>query len=349
MNAWDLASILVVCHDAGPAALLSALIAHHRARYAWRFCSVPTAPAWAVATRHGLGKLLWNLDGIDDLEAELDRLHPDLLIHGTGWQRQLHHPLLAHTRTRGIPSLAVLDHWSGYRERFGYPDAGWRDNLPDYIAVTDARARVIAEDAGLPNLLNLRNDHYEDLLTEARACRDSLPQEDRLLVLSEPTARVAKAHFGRADHWGFTERDYVIGILEHFPAFGVSQLAVRLHPSDSPEVYETLLTRYPHIPCVIESPARLSLIASLTRSRLVMGLDSCALYVAYLLGLPAVSYLPGSTRQCHIPLPAHHCIRDLARLDWNGLDGPVNPASILDFGMEFPTLLGRIPLPRRRQ
>lgn len=332
----------VVCHDAGAAAILAALVAHHRDRYDWCFFSIPTAPAWEIAVRGGLGDLLRDLDAIADLAAELDALHPALLVYGTGWQRQLQLPLLAHAKARGIPRLAVLDHWGRYRERFGYPRTGWRDNLPEHIAVVDSHARAIAEELGLPNLVNLRNYHYADLLKEAEECRRRLPQEDRLLLLSEPTARVAMAHFGRADYWGFTEREYFMAILAHFPRFGVRSLAVRLHPSDAPELYQSVVQTYPDIPCSIETSAQLSLINSLVRSRWVIGLDSFALYAAHLIGLPAVSYLPGKSRRCSIPLPVPNRIRDLMDLVSRDLAAPDTPASKLNFGMAFPDLATRI-------
>lgn len=333
---------LVVCYDAGAAAILSALMARYQALYEWRFFSVRKAPAWAVATRHGLDDVLRDLDTVEDLGAELDALRPHLLVYGTGWQRQLQPPLLAYAKARGIPSLAVLDHWAGYRERFGYPQAGWQNNLPDHIAVVDAQARAIAEGLALPNLVSLRNYYYEDLLAEAEECRHRLPQEDRLLLLSEPTARVAMAHFGRADHWGFTEREYFISILEHFPRFGVRSLAVRLHPSDSPDQYTAVAQAHPHVPCILETPAESSLTASLIRSRLVIGLDSFALYIAYMIGLPAISYLPGGKRRCHIPLPMGNRVWNLAELDPRTLEKTRQPAAETEFGMEFPELVNFI-------
>jgi hypothetical protein len=335
-------ALLAVCHDAGAAALLWALVRQFRDAYAWRLLSVPGAPAWESAIQQGLGELLQDLDAIGDLDATLDQLQPRLLLYGTGWQRRLQRPLIAYARSRGIPSLALLDHWGRYRERFGYPEPGWEEQLPDQILVTDPQALATARALGLPRLLCLRNYHYAQLLEEAQGWRQRLPQEDRLLVLSEPTSRVAAAHFGTPDHWAGGEARWFRGVLEQFPQLGLTSLTLRLHPADSPQGYDAIAADYPQIPIEIETPAQSPLTANLVRARLVLGLDTFALYVAYLLGLPAVSWLPWLERSCHVPIPRSNCLRSLEALQPDTLERLDDPTPLLGFGMEFPELLRRV-------
>ena len=84
-----------------------------------------------------------------------------MLISGTGWQSDLEHRarLLAHQL--GIPSIAVLDHWSNYCERFRREGV---EVLPDALWVADEEAAALAT-AAFPNVpvVQLPNHWLESL------------------------------------------------------------------------------------------------------------------------------------------------------------------------------------------
>lgn len=342
-DSTQLRRILAVCHDAGAAALIGALASTHRHTLDWRLMSVPGAPAWGEFQRRGLGERLWDGDQIGNPNDSWDQFNPDLLLFGTGWQRQLQDPWLALARVRGVPSLALLDHWVNYRERFGYPAPHWRERLPEHVGVGDPWARSLAQDLALPGLVSLRNPHFQELLNQFQAQRRLGAGENRLLLLTEPTSKAALARFGVADYWGFTEADFLSSVLGNLDAFDVESLTLRLHPSDNASVYQSILSRHTALPWELERVSERSLGASLARCRWVLGPDSFALFAAYLVGLPALCYLPGGRRTCKIPLPAANQVTRLEGLDLARLEQLPDPAPLLRFGLELPEWVQTLP------
>ena len=110
----------VVCHDAGAASLilgwlkadnnlLTRVFFQGPAEVLWRSC-FPCRPLCS------------------SLEEALDGAH--FLLSGTGWASALEHRARLMANARGIHSVAVLDHWINYAERFerdGYVQ--WPDEV----------------------------------------------------------------------------------------------------------------------------------------------------------------------------------------------------------------------------
>ena len=60
----------------------------------------------------------------------LARQVSEKLVAGIGWCTTKSWLILA-AKEHDIHTIVYLDHWVNYRERFGYPRAGWEKNLPD--------------------------------------------------------------------------------------------------------------------------------------------------------------------------------------------------------------------------
>jgi hypothetical protein len=117
----------VVCHDSGGANQNIALLQHRG-----------QLPAFAYMG--GPAKSLWKQSFPDFAEtcsdfSWLERVSS--VITGTGWASDLEHEARVQTRLRGIHSIAVLDHWTNYWERF---IRDGEEVLPDEIWVTDSYA-----------------------------------------------------------------------------------------------------------------------------------------------------------------------------------------------------------------
>ena len=69
------------------------------------------------------------------------------------------------------------------------------------------------------------------------------------------------------------------------------------------------------------------------QSRVVIGFDTMALYIAAHLNKPVISYLPSSKREFLLPLPPSHRIRELSQLRPHHLQ-PLQLKTD-DFGMDF--------------
>src|SRR5439155_25642529 len=69
----------------------------------------------------------------DVAERILTAENPDFVLTGTSMRPQRDSAFWSAARARGIPTLAVVDHWAHYWERFSDPEGPRFDYLPDTI------------------------------------------------------------------------------------------------------------------------------------------------------------------------------------------------------------------------
>ena len=317
-------TFVVVGNDAGGAELLCAFVKKHLERATWRLFCPSSSPMDTIAARWGLPT-----SEVDGGLEQLEGLVFDALLFGTGWQERYERPFVAYAKRHKIPTFAFLDHWSKYRERFGFPESGWEANLPDFTVVHDAKALQLAEALQLPHPVALPNSYLQEIVASAK----QQPVHSTLLFFGEPTDRVAKAHYGDENYWGFTQYTALEAILENFSKFGCDSLSIRLHPSEKGSGYKRVLKKFPHIRVRINDAHAFGLTEQIMQSRVVIGFDTMALYIAAHLNKPVISYLPSSKREFLLPLPPSHRIRELSQLRPHHLQ-PLQLKTD-DFGMDF--------------
>lgn len=307
--------ILVLANDAGGAAILSSLVRAERSGYDWTVIAPAGSPASRIFRDEDVqGRLLI---------CEAGKLSPDflaslgagLILFNPGWN-QFPRDAIAGMNAAGARKVAVLDHWMDNRERFGFPAEGWRRNLPDFIAVTDSRAYQLAKAEGLPCLLKLKNYLVHDQLQRfAEIDRERRGKPDALLFLSQTVAATQNVDSGGFTYIGENEEQVARSLFERFDAlavrFGVTRLKIRLHPAESQFRFAALAHENPQVPFEVELAHDRELLESIAGARLVVGMNSMALYTAYICGRPAVSVIPGPGIRCTLPLPAEFCLTGL--------------------------------------
>ncbi|MDP3120744.1 MAG: hypothetical protein Q8N01_10035 [Sulfuricurvum sp.] len=324
-------TIAVVSHDAGCSQLLYAMIDQHRHHdVIWQIFAHSKSPMALICERNSLP-----FTPIDDAVQQLEVLKPDALFFGTGWQEKVERPYVAYCKEHGIPTIAFLDHWSSYRERFGYPDDKWETNCGDFTAVHDEKALQLALDLHLPNPIALPNLYLQKLIHEAKS--KNIPQTQNLLFLSEPTDAVAKSTYGDENYWGFTQYTALEDILKNFERFECSGLTIRLHPSEKSSGFKRILQKYPHVRVQINDANTFELAHQLLSAKIILGFDTMALYTAALMGKNVISYLPSSNRSFLLPLPSSQQFRTLKGLKPSHLS-PI-ALSLENFGMDFALFL----------
>jgi hypothetical protein len=247
-----------------------------------------------------------------------------VLISGTGWASDLEHRARRLARQRGIPSVAVLDHWLNYRERF---QRGGDEQLPDALWVADAEAAALAT-AAFPNLpvLQLPNHWLEGLCSTVQALRsktDPQPRRParRLLYLLEPI-RVPWPGSDRHGTEGTTEAGEIQGLrywlqqLPHLieqgwvaPQHQLEALALRPHPSEPVGKYDALIAE-----AAASWPIQLdrapALAEALAWADAAFGCETQALVAAMACHLPAFSTVPPWAPPCRLPQASlHHLSR----------------------------------------
>lgn len=323
-------NIAVVSHDAGASELLCALILHHHNDVKWHIFALPNSPMAYICERLNL-----SFSPIGDGGVPLKILKPDALFFGTGWQDKIERPFVKHCKKHHIPTVAFLDHWSNYRERFDYPQDNWRDNCGDFTAVFDPKALELATSLELPHPLPLPNLYLQKLIEDAST--KTITPSQNLLFLSEPTDAVALRTYGNENYWGFTQYSALEDILKNFARFECAGVTIRLHPSETGEGFKKITKKYPHIRIQINDAKTFDLTSQLLSAKVILGFDTMALYTAALMGKNILSYLPSKTRNFLLPLPKKVQFRTLDTMSLSGLL-PIS-SSIDDFGMDFALFL----------
>jgi hypothetical protein len=323
-------TLAVVAHDAGCSELLCALISQHRDDATWHIFAHPQSPMALICKRNDLV-----FTPIEDAAEQLNTLNPDALLFGTGWQERVERPYVIFCKEHNIPTIAFLDHWSSYRERFGYPNKNWEENCGDFTAVHDEKALQLAAHFNLPSPIALPNLYLQKLIHDARS-RDITPTQN-LLFLSEPTDAVAKSTYGDENYWGFTQYTALEDILKNFDKFGCSGLTIRLHPSETSSGFKKILKKYPHVRVQINDAKTFSLTDQLLGVKVILGFDTMALYTGALMRKIVLSYLPSKNRDFLLPLPASLQLRTIDNFKPSILS-PIT-ISLDDFGMDFALFL----------
>ncbi|MCX6074651.1 MAG: Gfo/Idh/MocA family oxidoreductase [Campylobacterales bacterium] len=293
-----------IAHDAGSSELICAFIHHHYNLADWHIFALPDSPMATICLRENIPFI-----PIGDVEVQLSAIKLDVLLFGTGWQEKIERPYVTYCKKHAIPTVAFLDHWSNYRERFGYPAMGWEENCGDFTAVHDEKAYTLALSLKLPNVIKLPNFYLQDLIK--RDENHSIDPNENLLFLSEPTDEVAKRTYGDKNYWGFTQYTALEDILKNFDRFKCEGLTIRLHPSETSAGFKKILNRFPHIHVQINDAKTFDLTDQLLGAKMIIGFDTMALYIATLLGKAVISYLPSKNREFLLPLPITQQLRSL--------------------------------------
>ena len=283
--------ICIVSHDAGGAEILSSLIRQRGFECQY----VLAGPALKIFQR--------KLGSVDTRLLQEAILGADWLLCGTSWQSDLEWQAIQIARKTGKRSVAFLDHWVNYQERF---TRGGETQLPDEIWVGDAHAENMAR--GLFPSLKIRlveNPYFNDLkreLAELSQPRELDPNSLRILYVCEPIREHAFREYGDEQHWGYTEEDalrYFLANLEILDA-PVSRILLRPHPSESAGKYDWASEEY-DLPII--NGGATTLFEEVAACDLVVGCESMAMVVGLLAGRRVISCIPPGGKPCSLPQP----------------------------------------------
>lgn len=290
MNRTGIDKVAVVAHDAGGAELLSSLLRSwpHRA-----LC-VLSGPAEPIFAR--------KLPQLRTLDLEPAIAECDWLLCGTSWQSDLERTAIRQARAGGKRSIAFLDHWTNYPERFGHPGP---ITLPDELWVGDPWALTIAQETfpAVPVRL-VDNPYWADLDAEADRLRakQGQPEDSDLLYIGQPVAGPARKMHGDPLHWGYTEEQavrYLLARLDDIDPRPV-RLVIRPHPAEPDGSYDWVSGISP-IPVEIDGASDLQ--EQVLRASLVAGCASMAMVIALRMGKPVASAIPLGGVDCALPFP----------------------------------------------
>jgi hypothetical protein len=335
--------VVAVCGDAGGAASLVPVIRRLLAGKTCRVTPLAYLQAVQVLNDAGVGCHALPDDLTEDAAGKLLRDESaDLLLSATSVNPLGHEKkFIAAARRLLIPSLAVLDFWSNYRDRFS--DAqGQLAFKPDLVAVMDERARqdLLAEGfdskrlvvTGQPALDGLNEWKSRFTSTRRNALRHHMGVSGttRLVAfLSQAIEAFYGSDIRAAGHLGYTEQRVFRAVYEALNRIAERHdlkivVAFRRHPREAAEWIDSFVS---------DGKARLVATgnseprALLVSADLVVGMNTVLLIEACYLGCITVSVQPGL--RTTDPLASNHLGLSRAVYDETGIEAALE-ACLLD-------------------
>ena len=269
----------VVCHDAGGANQIAAMLE----RWGWR-------PAWTVAQRPAAA--IWQRSFPSVVPAaDFSWLgNAAAVITGTGWASDLEHRARGEAQRAGVLSVAVMDHWTNFRERF---IRNGHEVLPDEFWVVDGYSENMARSLFPGRTVILQPDCYgEREAAQVASLSEATPLA--LLYLLEPV----RVDWGRGEPGEFQALRF---FLERLPSLGLppgTKIRLRPHPSEAPGKYDAFLRDGGEFPI---RRAAGSLVEELSQCRWVAGCQTYAMTLALRAGRKVFGSLPPWAPACVLP------------------------------------------------
>ena len=290
----------VISHDSGGAEILSSLLLRRRSPE----LLVLEGPAVAIFER--------KLGAIRPLPLEEAVQRSAWVLSGTSWQSDLEWRALVRARELGKPSVAFLDHWINYKERFL---RGGQLCMPDEIWVGDEYAARMARSQFAGQRVRLvENPYFDDVRRSFASLGASLARPARpvLLYVTEPMREHGLLHYGDERYFGYTEEEAVQYFLENlkFIASDVARIVIRAHPSEPEQKYAWARER---VSAPLEISEGKSLIEDIATADIVVGCESMAMVVALLGSKRVVSAIPPGGHPCALPQSEIELLQDLIR------------------------------------
>lgn len=309
LKSWPDKSIAIVAHDAGSARLLFSWLTGLEEKV--RF--YVEGPAKRI--------LIGNTDNNIIIDRSLEECirNSDIVITGTGWTSDLEHKARVYAYEKNKTSIAVLDHWVNYRERF---ERNGKMLLPDGLWVADKEALDIARNCfkeqwveQLDNKwLNKLSDKYFDL-TEKKKKVAKNSEDLVLLYLLEP---IRSRLTGEPNSEEFCALDYWLEVLsiksekiKQVQYKSKIKLRLRMHPTEPEGKYNKWIIENLNNWNIELDPYE-DLAESLANADMAFGCETQALVAAIECHVPAFCTLPPGAGECRLP---HKGLQKLTKLN----------------------------------
>jgi hypothetical protein len=287
--------IAVICHDAGATNLIIGWLRGY-----------PNLDLRAVMS--GPAERLWReaFPNFPLLDQDTALGGTSVALTGTGWASRLEHDARKAARHRRMRTIAAIDHWTNYRERF---IRNGETILPDEIWVADEYALAEAQRCfpGM-SVRQLPNAYLEDQVRQILLANESAADSGEILYALEPIRGTWPGSSARPGE--FQAFDYFVKNLSLLGLNSQAKIRLRPHPSDPPGKYDDLL--YSSQDHVVSLSTACSLAEAISNAHWVVGCETFALVVAIHAGRRAVSTLPPWAPACRLPHRDIIRLRDIA-------------------------------------
>ncbi len=289
----------IVAHDAGGAEVLSSYIRQQGLDCLFSL----QGPARTIFER--------KFGPYRNLTLEAALQSSERLLCGTSWQSGLELDAIELARDSGKPSVAWIDHWTNYRNRFTrdghmvWPDEVWVGDRDAYELAREHLPEIPVRLVENPYFLEIR-----DSLKNETPLYPTLPGHLSVLYVCEPVREPALLRFGNELHWGYTEEQALRYFLDNVAVLGmpVGRIVIRPHPSEAAGKYNDVVAEF-DLPISFSQGHTLS--AEVASSDCVVGCSSMAMVIGLIGGKRVISCIPPGGPACALPQPEIERLQEL--------------------------------------
>jgi len=224
---------------------------------------------------------------LDDIVQILERTN--ILITGTSWQSNVEHEARMLAKERKIYSIAAIDHWVNYKNRFFIEG---KSSLPDEIWVFDELAYKKACKEFKEIKISKKHSHYLD--HSLLKIKETDFSSKKLLYVLEPY----RNNWGKEELGEFQAFKYFLNNINKLELPEDLEILIKPHPSDQKGKYQSFLN--------ISSKYKIQICNNdldrcISECRWVVGCETYAMYVALKANRTVYCSLPPWGPNCSLP------------------------------------------------
>lgn len=296
-------TVLAVCnHPGGANAIFPVLV--ELQRQGANCYSITSGSAVSKFINAGIkNKVIVDRINHEAAERLLHHYRPDVVLLGTS---ELEDPVIgrceahftAAARNIGIPTIAVLDHWCGYKDRFSLSNDLLLDALPDVVCIMDKSAYQDMAKLGFPEKrLIITGNPCWDALTNIRRDLDQMDNQqlredmgidkEKHLVLFVSQSLFKDYGF----EYGYRELRVIEDLIQAVGRNSDTVIWIKPHPREDVAKFTELLRIHGEAEIkIVDDKMNLYHIGKV--ADVIVGMTSGLLVEYSLLGLPVISYQP---------------------------------------------------------
>lgn len=215
----------------------------------------------------------------EELEIVFDKFNPQVVVTATSFGLSLDKKILKLAKKRGIPAISVVDFWSNYKVRFSNPEKEDLVYLPDMICVIDEYMKNgMKKDGFNKKILRLTGNPFFDGFKKTLKA-----EEAYFLFVSQPFSELGISALDEVKIF----KDFVDSLAEIKEK---TPIIISLHPREKNKRKFEKIISSANIKIKISKKSGDDLVDN---AKIVLGINSMALFRAALKGKKVISYQPG--------------------------------------------------------
>ena len=286
-------NILIICHDAGGAEVVSSWANHNPEN---KYTFILQGPAKNIFYRKKIGKPNYTSKHLNQLISK-----SDFVLTGTSWGSNLEKRAIKNAKINRVKVASFLEHWCYYPERF---QIDVETILPDEIWVGDEYAIEIAKEHFPSEKIKfVSNPYFEDIKYEIEKIKINNKIDDtlRILYVSDVQQEFSIKNYGHPHYFGYNEYEAMDDFLKKIVKKKLKKykIRIRLHPSDVTGKYKHIIHNHPELP--LKESKTLSLIKDCIWADWIVGQESMAQVVGLITGKKVFSSIPNGGKKNNFP------------------------------------------------